>query len=469
MKKKQKAPGKRDIVAENLTASGTIYAGGPIKSGNTITINGSAFPGATDVITASTGQLTIGGAPSFPSIRLGIGTNAPSAETALHVQAAENNFGVLVDSLGVAASRIGLHAGSAKFASLAKNAFFITGTGWRKFDNTAGAFMQEVDPSGDVDFNVIGPTPDAAIPWTNAMRITPGGRIGMGTTTPNPQTTLHVQATQDNFGVLVDSGGVAGSRIGLHAGTAKFASLAKNAFFNAGTWNRFDTTSGAYLQEVTPAGNVTFNVAPSTGAAAITWKNALEIDSDGRMGIGGAPASIDYTSGPFRPHLTIHGDVRVTDVPVWNGPDENDLTWGAGFDGAIAFNPDRLLISREGSSVRYKEDIRPHDADFTKILAVESKVYRMREGYGAPGVENFGYIAEELHEAGLEDLVIYDRQGRPDGVKYKKVVLYVNEVVKAQQKMIEALQAEVAELKKARRPRARRKTSRKRAARVAMT
>lgn len=365
MTKKRKERGKRDIVAENMTASGTIHASGPIKSGNTITINGAPFPGASDVITASTGQLAIGGAPSFPAIRVGIGTTTPSAETA-----------------------------------------------------------------------------------------------------------LHVQAKQDNFGVLVDSNGVAGSRIGLHAGSAKFASLAKNAFFSAG-WNRFDNTNGAYLQEVEPSGNVTFNVAPSAPAAGITWNQAMVIGSDGRIGIGGAPTSIDYAvTGPFRPRFTVHGNIRVEDVPVWDGPDDHDLTWGAGSSNGIDFDPDRLLISREGSSLRYKEDIRPLDADFAKILAVEAKVYRMREGYGAPGVENFGYIAEDLHEAGLNDLVLYDREGRPDGVKYKKVVLYVNEVVKAHQKMIEALQAEIAELKKhrvlappARRARARRKTDRKRAVR----
>ncbi|MBI2368801.1 MAG: tail fiber domain-containing protein, partial [Deltaproteobacteria bacterium] len=96
----------------------------------------------------------------------------------------------------------------------------------------------------------------------------------------------------------------------------------------------------------------------------------------------------------------------------------------------------------------YKEDIRPFDEDFAKILAVEPKVYRMREGYGPPGFENFGYIAEDLDEAGLESLVIYDGEGRPDGVRYKKVVLYVNEVVKAHHKMIEELQAEIAVLKR---------------------
>jgi hypothetical protein len=346
-----------DIVAGNVTASGTVHAGGPIKSGNTITINGAPFPGASDVITASTGQLAIGGAPSFALIQVGIGTTSPSAETTLHVRGRQDNFGVLVDSLGVPGSRIGLHAGTARFASLAKNAFFTTGTGWMRFDTATGSYLQEVEPAGHVTFNVAPSAATPAITWKQAMKIRNDGRVDIG-------------------------------------------------------------------------------------------GQAVKISNDGRVGIGGAPTVINYTTGPFKPLFTVHGAIRVEDVPVWDGPNEHDLTWGAGFADGVRFDPDRLLISREGSSRRYKEDIGSFEEDFAKILAVEPKVYRMRDGYGPPGLENFGYIAEDLDEAGLKNLVIYDREGRPDGVRYKKVVLYVNEVVKAHHKMIEQLQAEIAALKK---------------------
>jgi hypothetical protein len=284
----------------------------------------------------------------------------------------------------------------------------------------------------------------------NVMTLRSNGTVGIGTTTPSAETTLHIRAAQDNFGVLVDSLGQASSRIGLHAGSAGFSSLAKNAFFSGGNWFFFDPTAGAYLQEVEPSGNVAFRVREKVGPVAgpITWTNAMIIAPNGQVGIGGAPTVIHYLTGSFRPLFTVHGAIRVEDVPVWDGPNEHDLTWGAGAHSGVEFNPDRLLISREGSSRRYKEDIRPLDEGFAKILAVEPKVYRMREGTGPPGFENFGYLAEDLDEAGLKSLVIYDREGRPDGVKYKKVALYVNEVVKAQQKMIEQLQAEVTALNK---------------------
>jgi hypothetical protein len=173
----------------------------------------------------------------------------------------------------------------------------------------------------------------------------------------------------------------------------------------------------------------------------VTWK-------EGRVGIGGAPWQKLYTNGWCKPLLTVHGTLRLEDVPVWDGPDAHDLTWNAGYSGGVAYSPDRLLISREGSSLRYKKDLRSVDEAFSKILNVSPKRYQMQEGYGPRDVWNFGYIAEDLDKAGLRNLVIYDEKGRPDGVKYKKIVIYVNEVVKIQQKKIDQLEAEIAELKK---------------------
>lgn len=109
-------------------------------------------------------------------------------------------------------------------------------------------------------------------------------KVGIGVNPPSVQTVLHTRVTGDDFGVLADAGNGNGSQIGLHSGTAGFASLAKNAYFNSG-WQRFDTSSGAYLQEVEPDGDTTFNVAPS-GANPIDWNRAMVIKPTGQIGIG---------------------------------------------------------------------------------------------------------------------------------------------------------------------------------------
>jgi hypothetical protein len=59
--------------------------------------------------------------------------------------------------------------------------------------------------------------------------------------------------------------------------------------------------------------------------------------------------------------------------------------------------------------------------------------------YKSSGQHDVGLIAEEVDQH-LQDLVIYDNQGRPDAVKYDRVALYLLEVVKSQQERIAALE-----------------------------
>ncbi len=136
-----------------------------------------------------------------------------------------------------------------------------------------------------------------------------------------------------------------------------------------------------------------------------------------------------------------------------NGPGKYDLTWARGYhynsNGTVCggFQNSRI-ITREGSSKRYKKNIEPLGKDeAVRILSVETKRYEMREGYGPEGWKTIGLIAEELDEAGLSDIVLFDEEGQPDGVDYKKVALYTNEVVKMQQEIIRQLQEDVALLK----------------------
>ena len=65
------------------------------------------------------------------------------------------------------------------------------------------------------------------------------------------------------------------------------------------------------------------------------------------------------------------------------------------------------------------------------------------------GEESFGYMAEELDQLGLRKLVVYDRDGQPRSIRYKKLSVYAVEILKGQQKVIERLEEEIGELKSA--------------------
>jgi len=249
----------------------------------------------------------------------------------------------------------------------------------------------------------------------NALRIdggpvSMGGNVGIGTTKPTQRLHIKESASKVHPNLRIEDSKGDGIHVGYNT-TGNYGALSSN-------------TSGKDYWDT------------------VVWK-------EGRVGIGGAPAQIKYADGEsFKPMLTVNGDIRVTSVPVWDGPNSYDLTWAAGYSDGLAYSPNKLLISREGSSLRYKKDLKAVDEVFSNILTVSPKKYQMRSGYGPKDFWSFGYMAEDLDKAGLKNLVIYDEKGRPDGVKYKKIAIYVNEVVKIQQKVIDQLQTDIAELKK---------------------
>jgi hypothetical protein len=110
--------------------------------------------------------------------------------------------------------------------------------------------------------------------------------VGIGTAEPSTETKLHVRAKHDNFGVLVDAEGTSGSEIGLHTATTRYGSLTKNCYYDQFMWQRFDTGTGACLQQVTPTGDVGFMVAPSGTEVPISWTQAMTIKSSGNIGMG---------------------------------------------------------------------------------------------------------------------------------------------------------------------------------------
>jgi len=80
-----------------------------------------------------------------------------------------------------------------------------------------------------------------------------------------------------------------------------------------------------------------------------------------------------------------------------------------------------------------------HDSEnFNKILNVEPKSFIDK----VTGERNIGYIAEELDEIGLDNLVI-EKNGEPDAIKYQLVSLYLLEIVKNQNSEIKDLQQRI--------------------------
>ena len=100
------------------------------------------------------------------------------------------------------------------------------------------------------------------------------------------------------------------------------------------------------------------------------------------------------------------------------------------------------------SSARFKEDIRDLQEDFHKVLSLAPVSFTYKE----TGEDGMGYLAEDLHEQGLRNLVSYDSEGQPLAVHYRLLPVYLLEVLKEQQRAIESLQEQLGRLLKSQEP-----------------
>ncbi len=102
-------------------------------------------------------------------------------------------------------------------------------------------------------------------------------------------------------------------------------------------------------------------------------------------------------------------------------------------------------IQQAASSRRYKENIEPFMDDFDLILQTKLKQWT---GKGEDsGQFGFGFIAEEIKELGLESLMLYDKDGRVQSLKFRNIPFYTLQVVKRHEREVKALQAENSELR----------------------
>ena len=97
-------------------------------------------------------------------------------------------------------------------------------------------------------------------------------------------------------------------------------------------------------------------------------------------------------------------------------------------------------IGYDNSSRRYKSNITSLHDDWDKILYTRPVQYNRPK---SPDRWEFGYIAEEFHEIGLSNLVQYDQEGIPFNVNYRKMVIYLTEIVKMQNDRIAQLENKI--------------------------
>jgi len=176
-----------------------------------------------------------------------------------------------------------------------------------------------------------------------------------------------------------------------------------------------------------------YGVAGYTAHDATYTGGVLGSDIDGLTWgcLGYMDAGFIPYAGYFEGDMKVNGNLYVTTLPFG---DMKDVQWD-NTTGQFYY---------DNSSMRYKENINSLEDDYSKLLAVSPKSYTRPNN---PGVQEIGYIAEEFDAAGLNKLVWYDKDGKPEGINYDKIILYTNENMKNQNERIIALEEEIRQLK----------------------
>ena len=98
------------------------------------------------------------------------------------------------------------------------------------------------------------------------------------------------------------------------------------------------------------------------------------------------------------------------------------------------------------SSIRFKENLRPYTDHTNKILEIQPYIFDYKlesqdEDCSDPDgrLNQFGMIAEHLHDAGLNHLVHYGPEGRIDSINYMMLSVELIGVVKNQQTVLNDL------------------------------
>ncbi len=102
------------------------------------------------------------------------------------------------------------------------------------------------------------------------------------------------------------------------------------------------------------------------------------------------------------------------------------------------------VLHQFSSSKRNAQDISKLETNPQEVLKLQPVKFTLK----TTGQEEVGLIAEDVEQQ-IPDLVVYDKEGKPDAVKYDGVTLYLLELVKEQQKRIETLEAKLDKLESA--------------------
>jgi hypothetical protein len=154
-------------------------------------------------------------------------------------------------------------------------------------------------------------------------------------------------------------------------------------------------------------------------ATGPSYNERVRIESGGNIGIGITPTAFFH----------INGTIRYTNRPA------------AGTITAIGYDSNGDLRNAS-SSLRYKHSIADYEKGLDEVMELRPVVFK----FDGEERENIGFIAEEIDDLGLTEVMLYDEENRPEGILYANMVALLTKALQEANAKIDALAERVAEL-----------------------
>jgi hypothetical protein len=210
-----------------------------------------------------------------------------------------------------------------------------------------------------------------------------------------------------------------------------------------------NNTTGAFN---TAAGRLAlFDNDSGDGNTAIGGNALLNTTGSGNIGIG-LDACVNTTTGSVNICVGSPGVAGESSTIRLGTVGIQTATFIAGISGTTSPGGVGVFINGNGqlgtatSSRRVKEDIREIGEGSDGLMRLRPVAFRYKPQIDPAGLAQYGLIAEEVADV-YPDLVVYDRDGQPETVRYHLInALLLNEVQK-QHNTIEQQKDEIEELK----------------------
>lgn len=296
--------------------------------------------------------------------------------------------------------------------------------------------------------------------------VSTNGAIFTSSTISGGSLNINGQCTINSAGVLYANGATIIGTITSSAATITGGSLTVGANFQVTSAGVLTATSANISGSITSSSGTIggFTIASTylSGSGGFTLNSTGNIDGGngntifyGYANIGGG------TAGSERLIVTGNSNFNGTIIATGTITGQSSATFGSGggwkyldssgvmrvpatFSNTVSTRA--VYVNSAGdfgtqlSSQRYKHDIQDYAIDQNALLSLDLKAFKFNEDRDPEQLQQYGFIAEQAQELGLEPLIQYDEGGLVNYFAYEKLPVFLLQVIRNQEARIKLLE-----------------------------